>query len=129
MKVAIFCGARFAAKCLYNYGTLNCGYWHDVFSREIKMAAQIRHPNLLQFIGATLDGELIIPTELMSTSLRAVPERAREPMPQQKIATIGLDIARALNYLHQMRPDPLIHRDISSANVLLEPCPNNIWKA
>ena len=28
-----------------------------------------------------------------------------------------------------MRPDPLIHRDISSANVLLEPLPNGRWRA
>ena len=90
------------------------------------MAARIRHPNLLQFIGATLDGELIILTELMPTSLRAVLERAREPLPHQQISTIGLDIARALNYLHLMQ---IIHRDISSANVLLEPQPNNSWKA
>ena len=33
------------------------------------MAARIRHPNLVQFIGATLDREPIILTELMSTSL------------------------------------------------------------
>ena len=29
-------------------------------------------------------------------------------------------MARALNYLHLNTPDPIIHRDISSANVLLE---------
>ena len=28
-----------------------------------------------------------------------------------------------------MRPTPLIHRDVSSANVLLEPQPNDRWKA
>ena len=93
------------------------------------MAAQISHPNLLQFIRATLEGELIILTELMPTSLRAVLERAREPLPHQQISTISLDIARALNYLHLMRPTPFIHRDISSANVLLEPQPNDRWKA
>ena len=127
VKVATFRGARIAAKCLY--GALNYGYWQNVFSREMNMAACIRHPNLLQFIGATLHGELIILTELMPTSLRAVLERAREPLPQQQISTIGLDIARALNYLHLMRPTPLIHRDVSSANVLLEPQPNDSWKA
>ena len=127
VKVATFRGARIAAKCLY--GALNYGYWQNVFSREMNMAARIRHPNLLQFIGATLEGELIILTELMPTSLRAVLERAREPLPRQQISTIGLDVARALNYLHLMRPTPLIHRDVSSANVLLEPQPNDSWKA
>ena len=127
VKVATFRGARIAAKCLY--GALNYGYWQTVFSREMNMAARIRHPNLLQFIGATLEGELIILTELMPTSLRAVLERAREPLPHQQISTIGLDVARALNYLHLMRPTPLIHRDVSSGNVLLEPQPNDSWKA
>ena len=127
VKVATFRGARIAAKCLY--GALNYGYWQNVFSREMNMAARIRHPNLLQFIGATLEGELIILTELMPTSLRAVLERAREPLPRQQISTIGLDVARALNYLHLMQPTPLIHRDVSSANVLLEPQPNDRWKA
>ena len=127
VRVATFRGARIAAKCLY--GALNYGYWQTVFSREMNMAARIRHPNLLQFIGATLEGELIILTELMPTSLRAVLERAREPLPHQQISTIGLDVARALNYLHLMRPTSLIHRDVSSANVLLEPQPNDSWKA
>ena len=127
VRVATFRGARIAAKCLY--GALNYGYWQNVFSREMNMAARIRHPNLLQFIGATLEGELIILTELMPTSLQAVLERAREPLPHQQISTIGLDVARALNYLHLMRPTPLIHRDVSSANVLLEPQPNDRWKA
>ena len=127
VKVATFRGAHIAAKCLY--GALNYGYWQTVFSREMNMAARIRHPNLLQFIGATLEGELIILTELMPTSLRAVLERAREPLPHQQISTIGLDVARTLNYLHLMQPTSLIHRDVSSANVLLEPQPNDSWKA
>ena len=32
-------------------------------------------------------------------------------------------------YLHLMRPHPIIHRDISSGNVLLDPLPDNRWKA
>ena len=36
---------------------------------EMDMAARIRHPNLLLFIGATLEGEMVILTELMLTSL------------------------------------------------------------
>jgi len=41
---------------------------------------------------------------------------------------ISLDVARALNYLHLMHPHPIIHRDVSSANVLLEPGPSNSWR-
>ena len=91
------------------------------------MASRIRHPNLLQFIGATQREEMIILTELMPTSLRR--ELEREYMLPSQATAIGLDVARALNYLHLMRPQPLIHRDISSANILLEPLPNSRWRA
>ena len=92
------------------------------------MASRIRHPNLLQFIGATMSEDLVILTELMPTSLRKELEQSREKSPEQ-VTSIGLDVVRALNYLHQMKPHPLIHRDISSSNVLLEPLPNDCWRA
>ena len=37
----------------------------------------------------------------------------------REIRAISLEIARGLNYLHNKRPIPIIHRDVSSANVLL----------
>ena len=49
-------------------------------------------------------------------------------MPRVQITSIAQDVACALNYLHQWRPSPLIHRDISSGNVLLEPLPD-VWRA
>ena len=98
-----------------------------LFMREMNMAARIRHPNLIQFIGATLEGEMIILTELMPTSLRRELE-SNDYMARIVVSSIGLGVARALNYLHQMQPDPIIHRDISSANVLLEPLPLGRWR-
>ena len=123
-KVATFRGTRVAAKCLHQLiiSQHNC----DLFIREMTMAARVRHPNLLQFIGATLVGELIVLIELMPTSLRAVLGEAY--LSQQQITSISLDVARALNYLHLMKPNAIIHRDTSSANVLLDPAPNNTWR-
>ena len=42
---------------------------------------------------------------------------------------IGLDVACGLNYLHLIQPDPIVHRDISSANVLLEDLTHRIRRA
>ena len=129
VRVANFRGIHVAAKCLHEQIS---EYYSDLFTREMNMAARLRHPNLVQFIGATRTGKMIILTELMPTSLRAVLEqRANErlKLEQNEINSISLDVARALNYLHLTQPEPLIHRDISSANVLLEPGPNNSWKA
>ena len=129
VKVANFRGLRVAAKCLHEQIS---EYYSDLFTREMNMAARLRHPNLVQFIGATRTGKMIILTELMPTSLRAVLEQRsneRLKLELNEITSISLDVAKALNYLHLMQPEPLIHRDISSANVLLEPGLNNSWKA
>jgi len=63
----------------------------------MNMEAQVCHPNLLQFIGATLHGELIILTELMPTSVRKELESERKFNPNQ-ITSISLDVIKALNY-------------------------------
>ena len=124
VSVATFRGARVAAKVIHNQ--ILSRYNIQLFRREMDMAARIRHPNLLQFIGATQEGQMVILTELMPTSLRRELQIGNFS-PNQATPT-GLDVAKALNYLHQMRPHPFIHRDISSANVLLEPLPNNRWR-
>ena len=126
VKVAKFRATHVAAKCLYSQ--IVSDYNRLLFIREMNMAARVRHPNLLQFIGATLRGELIILTELMPTSVRRELENECTFSPKQ-LTSISLDVARALNYLHLIHPIPIIHRDISSANVLLEPGPNNSWRA
>ena len=99
------------------------------FSREMAIASKLRHPNLLLFIGATREGELMIMTELMPTSLRKELEKAEELMTKKQIITISQDVSCGLNYMHQSRPHPVIHRDISSGNVLLEPLPNGYMRA
>ena len=125
VKVAEFRGLQVAAKCLH--AIIISDYNRQLFVREMSIAAKLRHPNLVQFIGATLEGEPVILTELMVSSLRAVLERG--PLELAHITSIARDVARALNYLHLTRPDPILHRDVSSANVLLNPGPGGSWLA
>ena len=129
VSVATFRGVRVAAKCIHNQ--IVSSYNIKLFKREMDMAAKIRHPNLLQFIGATISGKMVILMELMPTSLRRELESRQQHnlMPLQQVTSISGDVARALNYLHMMKPHPLIHRDVSSANVLLQPLPNDRWRA
>ena len=123
--VARFRGLKVAAKCMHSLHVSD--YNQRLFAREMSIAATIRHPNLIQFIGATVQGQPIILSELMSTSLWAQLER--QPLSPDQISSISLDVARALLYLHLMQPDPIIHCDINSANVLLNPGPNSSWLA
>ena len=60
VSVAMFRGARVAAKCVHNQ--IVSPHNIQLFKREMDMAARIRHPNLLLFIGATLEGEMVILT-------------------------------------------------------------------
>ena len=98
-----------------------------LFEREMSIASRCRHPHLLQFIGATNnDGSPLFITELLDTDLRDV-LRLR-PLLLEEVVCIALDVAKALNYLHLKKPSPIIHRDISSSNVLLWRR-DNCWRA
>ena len=90
----------------------------DLFEREMDIASRCRHPCLLQFIGATQDEKTpLFVTELMESSLRKL--LGKRQLSEKEIVVISLDIAHALNYLHQRKPKAIVHRDVSSANVLL----------
>ena len=125
VKVAIFRGKRVAVKCLYE--AILSPHYLQLFSREMEVASHIRHPNLLQFIGATRVGNLMIVTELMQTSLRSELEKSQ--MTRLQVISIAFDVACGLNYLHSWRPQPILHRDVSSGNVLLDSSGNNQWRA
>ena len=111
-----YCGCSVAVKQIHKL--IISPHIQSLFEREMNIASRCRHPCLLQFIGATNDEESpLFVTELMELSLRTLLEQ--RPLVATEISIISLDVARALNYLHQKKPSPIIHRDISSANVLL----------
>ena len=128
VRVAKFRGLLVAAKCIHHH--ILSSYNIGLFKREMNLAAIARHPNLVQFIGATVEGQPIILMELMPTSLRKVIEEKKGgSLSHRQIVSIARDVALGLNYLHNMKPDPIIHRDVSSANVLMEPLGTDSWKA
>ena len=98
----------------------------NCFSREMEMALHCQHQNIVTFLGATLEGPPVMLMELMSTSLRSAYEQGN--IKDHQVLGILHDIARALHFLHT-RPDPVIHRDVSSANVLLKALYNGEWVA
>ena len=122
-----YCGCVVAIKKLH-FSTLSQKQ-RDSFEREMKIASRCRHPCLLQFIGATQDESPLFVTELMETSLQKLLKKRKQEnqhLSETEIIVICLDVARALNYLHRRQP-PIVHRDVSSANVLLWK-QNNQWR-
>ena len=81
------------------------------------MTLQCQHQNIVTFLGATLEGPPVILMELMDTNLRNAYEDGN--IKDHQVLGIFYDIASALHFLHT-RLDPVIHRDVSSANVLLK---------
>ena len=116
VRKGIFRGCQVAVKEIHEL--ILSDYNRRLFEREMSIASRCRHPNLLQFIGATNDvGSPLFVTELLDTSLRHV--LFRSALKHQEIVSLAQDVAKALNYLHLNKPLPIMHRDISSANVLL----------
>ena len=114
VRVGIYQGTRVAVKRIH--GVIISDYNRELFEREMNIASLVCHPNLVLFIGAVATGNPNIISELMETSLRKVMEAKK--LKVTDIRPISKDVACALVYLHSL-PDPIVHRGISSANVLL----------
>ena len=128
VRVGVFREQRVAVKELHM--TIAGEHSLALLNREIKTMSKLRHPNLLLFIGAVLDhpsGHPLIITEIMDTSLRQAYEKGQLTDKSTKLSVLR-DTAAGLNYLH-CHPDEIIHRDVSSANVLLESRGPNKWRA
>jgi serine/threonine protein kinase len=96
---------------------------------EAGMLASFRHPNTVLFIGMVLTREYCgLVTEYMEGgSVRELLDRCApnnentNPSLDWSIRTLLLrDAARGMVYLHSATPEPVIHRDLKSANFLID---------
>ncbi len=92
------------------------------FSKEILMKGHLRHPKIIDFIGATWTSgfDLSAVTEFMDGGdVRTLLENQKIQLtwPAQKV-NLAIDVAEALAYMHNLQPR-LFHRDLKSMNVLL----------
>ena len=97
----------------------------DGFIRECYHSSLIRHPNIVQFMGVYYakpsDPRTDLPImvmELMDTSLTSFIENNQSKIAMKTKLSILHDVSLGLSYLHGRRPT-VIHRDLSSNNVLL----------
>ena len=125
VRVANYKEERVAARCLYNQIASEDN--RRVFIECMNMSAGIRHPNILSFIGAVLDRDIVIVTELMSSNLKKVLDMGK--LKNYQIVNIALNVADALLFLHTTRPNPVFHGDLTNTSVLLEKSGGNLWRA
>ena len=89
------------------------------FEQECEFMSAIRHPNIVQYLGMFRDTDTRLPVllmELMDDSLTHFLESSTQPIPYHIQVNICHDVSLALSFLHSNK---IIHRDLSSNNVLL----------
>jgi tRNA A-37 threonylcarbamoyl transferase component Bud32 len=94
----------------------------DIFLREIEILSKLRHPKVILFLGASLDtDEKCIVCEFMRFG--SLYDKLNHPQFREKylknytLLKIATDIAQGMSYLHGI---PILHRDLSSRNILLD---------
>ena len=105
-------------KDLYNHG----GRSLAKFSQECQFLKSIVHPNVVSYLGTYRDPASSIPVlvmELMEKNLTQLLQEAENSLPIQIQVDICQKVAYALAHLHSRNP-VIIHRDLSSNNVLLK---------
>ena len=92
------------------------------FEEECRLLAQMRHPNIVQFIGVYFEEGSCVPILVMefvpTTLARCIDTYG--VLPEEVSYSILHDVALGLYHLHSQTP-PIIHRDLSANNVLLTP--------
>ncbi len=91
------------------------------YRRECQLMSNLRHPHLVQFLGVCFLPHVPYPVlvmEKLHTNLDSLLEGSPNiPLPLK--CSILIDVIRGLVFLHDQRPNPIIHRDLSAKNVLL----------
>ncbi|KAJ6817192.1 receptor protein kinase TMK1-like [Iris pallida] len=97
----------------------------DEFQAEIALLSKVPHRNLVSLLGYSIEGDerLIVyeymPQGALSKHLFQWRQLRLEPLSWKKRLNIALDVARGMEYLHNLSRQCFIHRDLKSSNILL----------
>lgn len=97
----------------------------DEFQAEIAVLSKVRHRHLVSLLGYSIAGnERILVYEYMpqgalSKHLFHWKSSKLEPLSWKRRLNIALDVARGMEYLHNLAHRSFIHRDLKSSNILL----------
>ncbi|KAJ6820893.1 receptor-like kinase TMK3 [Iris pallida] len=97
----------------------------DEFQAEIAVLSKVRHRNLVSLLGYSVEGDerLLVyeymPQGALSKHLFQWKQFNLEPLSWKKRLYIALDIARGVEYMHNLTHQCFIHRDLKSSNILL----------
>lgn len=91
----------------------------DDFRHEVELLIKLRHPNIVQFLGAVTDRKpLMLVTEYLQLGDLHAFMKGKGALQAPVAIDFALDIARGMTYLHN-GPNIIIHRDLKPRNILL----------
>ncbi|KAK7402384.1 hypothetical protein VNO78_14610 [Psophocarpus tetragonolobus] len=92
------------------------------FQQEIDILSCMRHPNMVLLLGACPEYGILIYEYMANGSLEDCLFRKKKKcvMSWQLRFRIAAEIATGLLFLHQTKPEPLVHRDLKPGNILLD---------
>lgn len=92
------------------------------FLAELKVLTNVHHLNLVRLIGYCTDTCLFLVYEFIDNGNLSQHLRGsdRDPLDWSTRVQVALDSARGLEYIHEHTVPVYIHRDIKSANILLD---------
>ncbi|CAK9137259.1 unnamed protein product [Ilex paraguariensis] len=92
------------------------------FLAELKVLTHVHHLNLVRLIGYCVEGSLFLVYEYIENGNLSEHLRGseRQPLLWSTRLQIALDSARGLEYIHEHTVPVYIHRDIKSANILID---------
>tara|TARA_B100001093_G_scaffold520286_1_gene614272 strand:+ start:1088 stop:2011 length:924 start_codon:yes stop_codon:yes gene_type:complete len=92
-----------------------CNSKKKLVLREFDIMTKLHHPNIVQFLGYIDDPFIIVMEYIPNNDLY----KNIINLKKDKKISIMKDILRGLAYIHNRKPDTLIHRDIKPTNILL----------
>ncbi|TVU03247.1 hypothetical protein EJB05_51216, partial [Eragrostis curvula] len=92
------------------------------FKQEVTILSRVRHPNVVNFVGACPEVQTIVYEFMPNGSLedRLEGKAGTPPLPWQARARIITEICSALSFMHKNKPNAIVHGDIKPANILLD---------
>jgi serine/threonine protein kinase len=89
---------------------------------EIAVMSLMHHPRVTQFLGACTRSQpwLIVFEYMSGGALSTLLEKRNGRLLKYKVAgRFSIDCARGLRYLHEHKPDEVVHRDLKPNNLLI----------